>query len=140
VAVEGGVADAEVISKAAKEQAGESAFAKIAREACWRGVVVFEERGVAVDVAAEAFAEDEFGVGDVEGWVEGGPFGVLEDVFGPESLRAVGGFDGLVGLLAVGGGEGDVLVRVPILSEDDVVKLFCETVDKWDYSVTVCDG
>ena len=30
-------------------------------------MIVFEKGGVAVDVAAEALAEDEFGVGDVEG-------------------------------------------------------------------------
>jgi len=98
VAVEGGVADAEVVGEAAEEEAGEVALAEIAGEAGGGGVVVFEEGGVAVDVAAESLSQDEFGVGDVEGWVEGCAFGVLEDVFGPECLRAVGSFDDLVGL------------------------------------------
>ncbi len=70
------------------------AFAEVASEAGWGEVVVFEEGGVAVDVTAEAFAEDEFGVGDVEGWVEGCAFGVLENVIGPEGLGAVGNLDG----------------------------------------------
>ena len=49
-------------------------------------MVVFEEGGVAVDVAAETFAEDEFGVGDREAGVEGCAVGVLEGVIGPEGL------------------------------------------------------
>ena len=93
MAVDGGVVDAEVVGEAAEEEAGQVAFAEIAGEASGGAVVVFEEGGVAVDVTAEAFAEDEFGVGDVQGWVEGRAFGVLEDVFGPQGLRAVGGFD-----------------------------------------------
>jgi hypothetical protein len=64
-------------------------------------VVVFEEGGVAVDVAAETFAEDEFGVGDVKGWVEGCALGVLEDVFGPEGLGAIVDLDSFEGLLVV---------------------------------------
>ena len=65
MAVDGGVANAEVVGEAAEEEALQVAFAEIACEAGGGGVVVFEEGGVAVDVAAEAFAEDEFGVGDV---------------------------------------------------------------------------
>ena len=64
VAVDGGVADAEVVGEAAEEDAMEAALAEVAGEAGGGEVVVFEEGGVAVDVAAEAFAEDEFGVGD----------------------------------------------------------------------------
>jgi hypothetical protein len=66
LAVDGGVADAKVVGKAAEEEALEVALAEIACEARGCAVVVFEEGRVAVDVAAEAFAEDEFGVGDVE--------------------------------------------------------------------------
>jgi len=53
-------------------------------------------------VAAEAFAEDEFGVGDMELWVEGCAFGVLEDVVGPEGLGAVVDLDGFERFFAVG--------------------------------------
>ena len=109
-AVDGGVADAEVVGEAAEEEAVEVALAEVAGETGGGAVVVFEEGGVAVDVAAEAFAEDEFGVGDVRAGMEGCAFGVLEDVFGPEGLGAVGGFDDFEGLFVVGGGEGDVLV------------------------------
>ena len=140
MAVEGGVADAEVVGEAAEEETCDVAFAEIASEAGRGGVVVFEEGGVGVDVAAEAFAEDEFGVGDVESGMEGCAVGVLEDVFGPESLRSVGGFDGFERLFVVGGGEGDVLGGVPVLGEDNVVELFCEGVDEGDYGVAVFDG
>lgn len=145
MAVEGRVADAEVVGEAAEEEAGEVALAEVPSEAGGCGVVVLEEGGVAVDVAAEAFAEDEFGVGDGEGGMEGCAFGVLEDVFGPEGLGTVGGLNGLVGLgvrmsCGVGGGEGNVLGGVPVLGEDDVVELFCEGVDEGDYGVAVWDG
>ncbi len=102
VAVDGGVADTEVVGEAAEEEAVQVAFAEVAGEAGGCGVVVFEEGGVAVDVAAEAFAEDEFGVGDVQVGVKGGAVGVLEDVIGPEGLGAVVGFDGFEGLLCRG--------------------------------------
>ena len=70
-AVEGGETDAEVVGQAGEEEALEAALAEVASQAGWSGVVVFEEGGVAVDVAAETFAEDQFGVGDVECRVEG---------------------------------------------------------------------
>ena len=56
--------DAEIVGEAAEEEALQAAFAEVAAKAGGGGVVVFEEGGVAVDVAAEALAEDEFGVGD----------------------------------------------------------------------------
>ena len=133
-AVDGGVADAEVVGEAAEEEALEAAFAEVSGEAGRGEVVVFEEGGVAVDVAAEAFAQDEFGVRDVERGVEGSAGSVLEAVFGPEGLRAVGDLDGFEGLLAGWrGGEGDVLGGVPVLGEDDVIELFGEGIDDGDY-------
>lgn len=98
-------------------------------------MVVFEEGGVGVDVGAEAFAEDEFGWIDLEGGVEVGSGGVLEAVFWPKGLGAVGGLDGLVGLAGVGGGEGDVLGGVPILGEDGVGEAGGEGVDEGDDGV-----
>ena len=55
-AVDGGVADAEVVGEAAEEEAMEAALAQVAGEAGRGEVVVFEEGGVGVDVAAEALA------------------------------------------------------------------------------------
>lgn len=118
----------------------QAAFAQVSGEAGGGEVIVFEKGGVGVDVAVEAFAEDEFGVGDVQGGVEGCAFGVLEGVIGPERLGAVVGVDRFVGLLGMGGGEGDVLRRVPVLGEDDVVEFFCEGVDEGDDGVAVFNG
>ena len=133
VAIDGGVVDTEVVGEAAEEEALEPPFAKVAGEAGWCAVIVFEEGGVAVDVAAEAFAEDEFGVGDGEAGVEVGAGGVLDAVVGPEVLGAVGGLN-RVGkwLLVVGAGEGDVVARVPVLGEDDVVEFLGEGVEERD--------
>ena len=102
VAVNGGVADAEVVGEAAEEKAGKIPFAEVAGESGGSAVVVFEEGGVAVDVAAESFSQDEFGVGDVQGWVEGCALRVLEDVIGPEGLGAVGDLDGFKVFFLVG--------------------------------------
>lgn len=104
-------------------------------------MVVFEEGGVAVDVAAEAFSQDEFGVGDVEAGVKVGAGGALDAVIGPEGLRAVGDLDALVGLLAgVGRGEGDVAGGVPVLGEDDVFEAPGEAVDDGDDLVALGYG
>jgi hypothetical protein len=137
VAVDGGVADAEVIGEAAEEETFEAALTEIAGEPRGGAVVVFEEGGVAVDVAAEAFAEDEFGVGDVQVWVEGCAFGVLDGVLGPEGLRAVRGLVELVVWLVVGGREGDVSGGVPVLRKDDVSEFFGESVDDGNDLVAV---
>ena len=93
LAVEGGEADAEVVGQAAEEDASEVALAEVSGEAGGGGVVVFEEGGVGVDVGAEAFAEDELGLGQMERGVEVGSLAVLDAVVGPEGLRAVVGFD-----------------------------------------------
>ena len=140
VAVEGGEADAEVVGEAGEEESFETALAEVAGEAGWGGVVVLEEGGVAVYFAAEAFTEDEFGVGDVEGRMEGGAAGVLEAVIGPEGLGSVGCGDLLVGRFAVSGGEGDVLGRVPVLGEQDVIEAAGERVDSGEDLVSAGDG
>ena len=79
-------ADAEVKGETGEEEAGELALAQVAGETGGSGAVVFGERGVAVDVLAEAFAEDELGMGDVEAGVKRGAGGALETVIGPEVL------------------------------------------------------
>ena len=89
---------------------------------------------------AEAFAEDQFGMGDREPGMEGCAFGVLKGVFGPEGLGAVGGLDGFVGSFGVSGGEGDVRGGMPVLGENDVIELLREGVDDGDHSVAVGDG
>ncbi len=107
-------ADAEVVGDAGEEEASEAAFAKIAGEAGGGLLIVFGEGGVAVDVFAEALAEDELGVGDGEIGMELGAASALDAVVGPECLRAVEGLDGGLdtmwkGMKAVGAGEGDVV-------------------------------
>lgn len=91
---------------------------------------------------AEAFAEDELGLREIEGGVEVGAGGVLDGVLGPEGLdgagRAVGSGDGLERFfVGVGGGEGDVTDGMPVLGEDDVLELFADGVDDGDDSVAV---
>ena len=64
--IEGRVADAVVVGKAGEKDALEAAFAQVAGEAGRRGAVILEEGGVRVDGAAEALAQDELGVGQME--------------------------------------------------------------------------
>lgn len=128
-AVDGGEADTEVVGEAAEEEPLKATLAEVSGETGRGEVVVFEEGGVGVDVAAKAFAQDEFGVWDVEAGMEGCAGGILQAVFGPESLRTVGGLDRLEGLPVVRGDEGDVLGGMPVLGEDDVVECLREGVD-----------
>jgi hypothetical protein len=118
----------------------QAAFAQIACKTGRGEVVVLEEGGVGVDVAAKAFAEDQLGVGNVEGRMKGSAGGVLHAVFRPERLRAMRGLDGLEGLLMVRGGEGDVLGGMPVLGEDYVVELLCEGVDERNDLIAVGYG
>ena len=142
---EGGEADAEVVGEAGEEEAGEATLAQIAGETGGGTLIVFGEGGVTVDVFAEAFAQDEFGVGDGEAGVEVGAEGALDAVVGPECLRAVGGFDGGLdtiwkGLKAVGAGEGDMVAGVPVLGEDDVGEAGGEGVDAGEDGIAAGDG
>ena len=103
--------------------------------------VVFGEGGVAVDADAEAFAEDEFGVRDVEIGVELGALGVLDAVVGPQSLFAVGRvYCVRKGFEVMSAGEGDVIAGMPVLGEDDVVEAGGEGVDAGDDGVAVGDS
>ena len=64
-AVGSGEADAEVEGEAGDEDTTDAAVANPAGEAGGGLVVVFVEGGVGVNLAMDAFAEDEGGVGDV---------------------------------------------------------------------------
>src|SRR5579863_6070698 len=78
--VECGVADAVVVGEAGQEDAGEVAFAQVSAEAGGGGAVILEEGGVGVDGAAKAFAEDEFGAGELECGMEVGSARALDAV------------------------------------------------------------
>jgi hypothetical protein len=72
--------------------------------------------------------------------MKGSAGGTLQAVLGPETLGAVRSLDGLVGLLVVRGGEGDVLGGMPVLGEDYVVELLCEGVDERNDLIAVGYG
>ena len=116
------------------------AFAKIAGEAGGGDAIVFGEGGVAIDAGAEAFAEVEFGVGDVEVGVKRGAGGVLDAVVGPEGLFAVRCVERVSEGFEMGGaGEGDVAVGMPVLGEDDVIEAGGEGVDAGDDLIAAGD-
>jgi len=86
-------------------------------------------------------AEDEFGLGELEGGVEFSTLAALDAVDGPEGLRAVGEIDLLVGFVAgVGGGERGMVEGVPVLGEDDVVEDGSEAVDGGEDGIAIGDG
>ena len=139
--VDCGVPNAEVVCESTYEQALEAALAEITGETGRCGVIVFEEGRVGVDIGAEAFADDEFGVWQLEPGVKIGSRSCLDTVIGPERLGPVRRLDGFVGLSArVSGGEGDVASRVPVLGEDDVLESLAEAVDEGDDLIAAIDG
>src|SRR6185437_8421541 len=124
MAIDSGVADAEVVGEPAEKQALKTALAQVSGEAGRGEVIVFEEGGVGIDMAAKAFAQDQLGMGNVERRVEGGAGAVLQAMLGPERLRAIERLDRIEGLLAgMRRGKGDVLGGVPVLGENDVIEL-----------------
>ncbi len=140
-AVCGGEADAEVESQAGDDDALEAAFAEVAGETRGGGAVIFKEGGVGVDLRAEAFAEDELGVGDVEAGVEFRTGGALDAVGRPQGLGAVGHLDGLIGgCSGVAGGKGEMVGGMPVLGEDDVGEVGGEAVDGGEDLVAEGDG
>ena len=91
-------------------------------------------------MAAEAFAQNQLSVGDVEVRVEVGSGSAGDAVIGPEGLGTVVDFGDFEGLLVMGGGEGDVAVGVPVLGEDDVVEALSDAIDEGDDLVAFGDG
>ncbi len=129
---------AEVIGQTDEEEAREFAFPEVAREAGAGVLVVLYESGVAVDVFAEAFAEQELRVRDVESGGNGGTGGALDAVVRPEVLNAVWDFYRVrERVFAVGAGEADVVDGVPVRGEEDMVELAGEGVDAGDDAVAL---
>lgn len=103
-------------------------------------MIILDEGRVGVDVAAEAFTDDEFGVREVKTRVEGCPWTVLEAVFGPEGLKPVSSLYCLVrSLIRVGRGVRDVARRVPVLREDNVIESSTKSVYERDDCVSICN-
>ena len=93
--IQGRVADTEVEGQDAEEEPGKAAFAQKAGQTGARGLVVLNKGGVAVDVLTKAFAQDEFGVRDLQRGRDLGARRALESVVRPEALGAVGGLGGV---------------------------------------------
>ena len=105
------------------------------------GAVVLEEGGVGVDVAAEAFAQNELGAGELKRGMEVGSASSLDAMVGPQGLRAVAEFDLLKGLFAgMCRGEGVVVGSVPVLGEDDVLEMLGGAMDGLDDGVAIGNG
>jgi hypothetical protein len=117
------------------------AFAEIAGQAGWSDAIVFGERGVTVDGAPKAFAQDQLGVGNVEIGMKLRAGRALNTVVRPERLLVVRRVDCVgKGFEVVGAGEGDVARGVPVLGEDDVVEAGSERVDTGNDLVAVGNG
>src|SRR5882724_3989609 len=125
-----GPGDTEIGGQPANVELFESALAQIAAEAGGGLAVRFEERGIAVDLAMVALADDELCLRDLQILVQLGAASSLDAVRGPKHLFAVGQAGGLEGLApGMGGGERDVVARMPVLREHDVRKAAGEAVD-----------
>ena len=121
--VESGITDAIVIGQADEEDAGQVAFAEIASKTGRGGAVILEKCGIGVDLRAKPFAQNEFCLGQAQSGMEFSTRRALDAVVGPESLRAVGHFGLLEGMLAgVGVRKRGVMGAVPVLGEEYVVE------------------
>lgn len=137
-AIDRGETDAEVVGQPAKEEAIEAAFVQVSGKPGGGEVIVLQKGRVGVDMAAEALAEDEFCLGNVERGMEGSAGRALDAMLGPERLRPVRSLDHLKGLLArMSGGKGDMTGGMPVLGEDDVVEFFAESIDQRDDLIAI---
>ena len=115
--------------------------AQVAFEPGRRGVVVLEQRRIAVDRRVEALAQDQIGVPGREVGVKFGAGRALDAVDRPEHLRAVGHVEDAEGRgTGVVGGEGGMIGRVPVLGEDADAKLGHQRIDAGDDHVALGDG
>lgn len=132
--VEDRVEDAVVGGDTDEGEGCDVALVEIVGEAGVAEMGVVEECAVAVDGGIGTFVEDVGDFGGVEGEDEVGAGGVLHAVGGPEDLGAVGGDDGVAGFfVGMGGGEADVVRRMPVFGGEDVREEGDEAVDEgWE--------
>jgi len=117
------------------------ALTQVAGKAGGRDAIVLGEGRVAVDVAAEAFAKDEFGVRDVEVRMQLSARRALKAVIGPECLFAVRCIERISEWFEiVGAGERDVPGGMPVLSKDNVIEAGGKGVDAGNDEVAAGDG
>jgi len=141
LSVKSGEAHAIVIGKSSKKDAGNALVAQIIAEARRSNPIVLKESGVGIDLRAEAFAQNNLSLRQMERRVKLRALAALNTVVGPQRLHSVAQFDLLEGPPArVSAGKGGVSHRVPILGKNNVVECRGNTMDDIDYRIAIGNG
>src|SRR6056297_3739129 len=129
--VDGRVVHAEIRREADEGKLVDPAGVQVSLEPRRRLVIVLEEGGVAVDLAAEALTDDKISRVRVEPRVKRGTLGADNAMVGPEDLRTVGHFDHRQGLgTGVLAGERGMARGMPVLCEDPNLVFLDERIDR----------
>ncbi len=138
--IQRGIGDAEIQRQTDQRDLADPACAQIAFQPGGRGVVVLEKRGIAVDGRVMPFAEDQIGAIHGQIGVELRAERALDAVVGPEHLRAIGHVDHAHLCRAMGGGEGGMPRRVPILRQDHHAEIIHHGIDPRHDLIAACHG
>ena len=139
--VESGVADTVVVGETGEEDASEIVLAQIVGKTSRRGAVILEEGRIGIDLRAEAFAQDQLGLRELERRMKLRAARALHAMRRPERLRAVRELDGFVGLFAgMRRGKGRMIGRMPVLSKNDVLESRRDAMDGRDDLVAAGNG
>ena len=132
--------DAEVSGEPGDKDRVNPALLQIARETGMGFLVGFHEGRVAVDVVVEAFADDQFGLRNIDVLGDLRAFGALHAMVRPQNLIAVGKLDHLERFLAfMAGRKRNVMRRVPVLRHHHVFEALGDTVDHRNHLLTILD-
>ena len=139
--VERGVAHAIVVGKPGKEHTRQPALAQIAGQAGWREPVVLIERGIGIDLRLESLAQDQLRLRQVKTGVKIRAWLPLHAMRRPQRLLAVGKLDRFKGLFAgVRGRERSMICRMPVLRENDVIKMRRDALDRRNHFIPAGHG
>ncbi len=103
-------------------------------------MVVLEKRRVGINLCPEAFPQNQLRSGHVQRWMEVGTEATLQAMLRPQRLRSICHLNLFVDRRArVRRRERDMSCRVPVLRQNDVVKLLRQPVDQRNDSVSIAD-
>lgn len=138
--VDRGPGDAKIGSETSNKDRVDLALLEVARQTGASFFVCFQESRVAVDIVVEAFANDQFGLRNIDILGNCRTFGALNAMIRPQHLIAIGELDHFEGFLAfVAGCERNVMCGVPILRHHHVFETLGDAVDDRDYLIAVFD-